>query len=398
MRGGRRFAYKLVSALTAVWLLLAVSPVGAVTENDLRNVESKRNAARAKIREGETGKQQLNSEIKAADDQLGGLETELRQLDEQAGQAREAKNKITAELDRLRADLARSQAELDKANAKLRKLSLSLNRRAGSAYKNGNVSFLEVLLDARDFSDFVTRFQLLQTIISVDARLVKDIKTTRLKIEKARAKIDEERAQTQVREDALAAEANRLDGLVSNQLAKRNQVKASIDSKEQLIAKIDSDKEDWLAAEAEFAASEARIRDQLSRGRAAPVVGTPSTSGFIWPVYGTVSSPFGQRWGRPHEGIDISVPYGTPVVAAKAGTVAIADWYGGYGKLVVIDHGGGVMTRYGHNSEFKVSVGQQVSQGQVIANAGSTGHSTGPHVHFEVRIGGTAMNPLNYLP
>ncbi len=99
-----------------------------------------------------------------------------------------------------------------------------------------------------------------------------------------------------------------------------------------------------------------------------------------------------------HEGIDISVPYGASVVASKAGRVAIADWYGGYGKLVVIDHGGGVTTWYGHNSEFSVGVGAQVAQGQLIARAGSTGNSTGPHVHFEVRINGNPQNPMNYLP
>lgn len=397
MRGDRRFTFKLV-VLTATMLLLAAGPIEAVTLTDLNSAENKLNSTRAKIREGDAGKARLAAEIKSADDQLGAVEGQLRQLDDQVGSAREAKNTVTAELNRLRAELAKTQTKLDKATARLNRLTISLNRRAGSTYKNGDVSFLEVLLEARDFSDFIGRFHLLQALVSLDARLVRNIKTTKAGIEKARATIDRDRAETQARENTLATEVSRLQGLLSAQVAKRNEVTTSINAKERMMVRIDQDKQAWLAAEAEFSASAARIRQQLSQGVGAPVVGTRSTSGFIWPVSGTVSSEFGQRWGRRHEGIDISVGYGTSVAAAKAGRVAIADWYGGYGKLVVIDHGGGVTTWYGHNSEFVVGVGQQVSQGQVISKAGSTGHSTGPHVHFEVRIDGNPQNPRNYLP
>ena len=112
---------------------------------------------------------------------------------------------------------------------------------------------------------------------------------------------------------------------------------------------------------------------------------------------GVLTSGFGMRWGRMHEGIDIAVPPGTPVVASKGGTVIVAGWIGGYGNLVVVDHGGGLSTAYGHNSGFAVGVGQAVAQGQIVAYSGSTGNSTGPHVHFEVRINGSATDPLGYL-
>ena len=113
--------------------------------------------------------------------------------------------------------------------------------------------------------------------------------------------------------------------------------------------------------------------------------------------YPQLTSGFGWRWGRMHEGVDIAVSNGTPVVAAAAGTVIVAGWMGGYGNLVVVDHGGGVATAYGHNTSVTVGVGQQVEQGQLIAYSGSTGHSTGPHVHFEVRINGGAVDPMGYL-
>jgi murein DD-endopeptidase MepM/ murein hydrolase activator NlpD len=125
--------------------------------------------------------------------------------------------------------------------------------------------------------------------------------------------------------------------------------------------------------------------------------GAASAAGYVWPVHGVLTSYYGWRWGRMHEGIDIAVSSGTPVVAAAAGTVIVAGWMGGYGNLVVVDHGGGVSTAYGHNTSVAVGVGQQVAQGQLIAYSGNTGHSTGPHVHFEVRINGAAVDPLGYL-
>jgi murein DD-endopeptidase MepM/ murein hydrolase activator NlpD len=122
-----------------------------------------------------------------------------------------------------------------------------------------------------------------------------------------------------------------------------------------------------------------------------------SSSGFIWPASGVVTSGFGWRWGRMHEGLDIAASYGAPISAASSGTVIYAGWMGGYGNLVVIDHGGGLATAYGHQSSIAVSSGSQVSQGQTIGYVGSTGHSTGPHLHFEVRVNGSAVDPMGYL-
>ena len=121
------------------------------------------------------------------------------------------------------------------------------------------------------------------------------------------------------------------------------------------------------------------------------------SSSLIWPVRGPVTSGFGMRWGRMHQGIDISAGNGTPIHAAKAGTVTFAGTMSGYGNVVVITHSGGLSTLYAHQSRLAVS-GGAVSQGQVIGYVGSTGHSTGPHLHFETRVGGTPQNPMRYLP
>lgn len=133
----------------------------------------------------------------------------------------------------------------------------------------------------------------------------------------------------------------------------------------------------------------ATLREPAARG------GWPA---FIWPVDGPISSAFGPRWGTVHEGIDIAVPTGTPVRAAAGGRVKFAGRYGAYGLLVIVDHGGGITTRYAHNSRLLVEVGDEISRGEVIAISGDTGRSTGPHLHFEIRKDGRALDPLPYLP
>ena len=142
-----------------------------------------------------------------------------------------------------------------------------------------------------------------------------------------------------------------------------------------------------------------KIAEQLASGPGVLPAGPirAGSSGLIWPVNGPVVSGFGMRWGRMHEGIDIAVPTGTQIRAAKSGTVRIAGSEGGYGNYTCIDHGGGLSTCYAHQEQFLVSVGQAVAQGQIIGISDCTGHCFGPHVHFEVRINGQAVDPLGYL-
>ncbi|MBA2384012.1 MAG: M23 family metallopeptidase [Actinobacteria bacterium] len=174
--------------------------------------------------------------------------------------------------------------------------------------------------------------------------------------------------------------------------------------KRSVLASVHEDKQAALdhvqELELQSAALAAKIQAAQAARASAPVRATssaPSSSGFIWPVHGILTSEFGWRWGRLHAGIDIAVGNGTPVVASASGTVIVAGWMGGYGNLVVIDHGNGIATAYGHNSTIAAGAGQYVAQGQLIAYSGNTGNSTGPHVHFEVRVGGVPVDPLGYL-
>jgi len=174
--------------------------------------------------------------------------------------------------------------------------------------------------------------------------------------------------------------------------AKRATLNGIRGDRQELLAEIEDLQKQSSALAATIRSSQAAAQT------ASATTVTPSGSGMLrWPVSGPVTSPFGMRWGRMHEGIDIGVPSGTPVAAAGTGTVIYAGWMEGYGNLVAIDHGGGLATAYGHNTSVTVSVGQQVTAGTIIAYSGSTGHSTGPHVHFEVRVNGTPVDPLGYL-
>jgi len=163
------------------------------------------------------------------------------------------------------------------------------------------------------------------------------------------------------------------------------------------LASVQESKAEYLHEVAGLQASSSQVTATLQTSGSSSYDSSPSSSGLIWPVNGPVVSGFGMRWGRMHEGIDIGVGYGTPIHAAASGTVVYSGWMSGYGNFVIIDHGGGMATAYGHQSSIAAGNGQSVSQGQVIGYVGCTGHCFGPHLHFEVRINGSAVDPLGYL-
>lgn len=190
-------------------------------------------------------------------------------------------------------------------------------------------------------------------------------------------------------------------------VASRDTLAAAESEKELKLGSLRQEKAEYVeeveSLEAESAALAAQIRaaqEQAAAAASSAETGpapAPSPGGLAWPVSGPVTSGFGPRWGRMHEGIDIMVSTGTPVRASAAGTVIYAGWLGGYGLLVVVDHGGGLSTAYAHNSSLASGVGTVVAQGDVISYSGNTGNSTGPHVHFEVRVNGSAVDPMGYL-
>jgi murein DD-endopeptidase MepM/ murein hydrolase activator NlpD len=195
--------------------------------------------------------------------------------------------------------------------------------------------------------------------------------------------------------------ANQVRALRDRLVASENQLAAARTSKRDALQNVKESKSEFLHEAAGLQQASASLAAQIRQAQSVSSYSagdsTPSAAGFIWPVNGPVVSPFGWRWGRMHEGIDIAVGYGTPIRAAASGSVVYAGWMSGYGNLVAIDHGGGISTAYGHQSSIAVGVGQVVSQGATIGYVGCTGHCFGPHLHFEVRVNGSPVDPLGYL-
>jgi murein DD-endopeptidase MepM/ murein hydrolase activator NlpD len=208
---------------------------------------------------------------------------------------------------------------------------------------------------------------------------------------------------------ALADQRRRLEDQSLGQLQQAVSAKQKVQDSIQARIKDYQDEADAVATQESALSSLIRSKETVTvapsfsgggggGGGGGDVSGAVSGSGLMWPVSGTLTSGFGYRWGRLHAGIDIAVGIGTPIHAAKAGVVIFSGVMSGYGNVVVIDHGGGLSTLYGHQSRTAASEGASVNQGQVIGYSGNTGHSTGPHLHFETRIGGTPQNPRSYLP
>jgi murein DD-endopeptidase MepM/ murein hydrolase activator NlpD len=275
----------------------------------------------------------------------------------------------------------------------------ALDQRLVDIYESDPVSPMDVFLGSRNLHDALDQVSYLIDIGVQDRRIATEVSSARTLMRAARAKtkrlrttVRGETAIIQTRTNQAREVRNELVG-ARNDLATTKQQKVTDLS--QLSAQDRADVGEIDALQAASAVIASRIRAAQSSTSSAPTA--PSSSGFIWPVSGPVTSPFGWRWGRMHEGIDIGVGYGTPIHAAASGTVIYCGWESGYGNLTVIDHGGGLATAYGHQSSIAVSCGQQVLQGQVIGYVGATGHAFGPHLHFEVRVNGNAVDPLGYL-
>jgi len=337
----------------------------------------------------------LQGDIGSLSSRLEGLEAELARLRDRLAALQARYEYQTHHLNRLRGEHTRAQKQLDLRLVRL--------------YESGQSDSVALLLQVRSLSDLIDQIDFMNEIGKQDQRIAATLR--RLKLEMRAA-----RKQTA----AIKGEVEATTAVVADRTEEARDARAELIAQQQALAAARSDKRELLAGvrverdEAEedldaMLAASASLAGQIqsassssspsvssSSGSSSGGDSTPSSSGFIWPVSGTLTSGFGPRWGRMHEGIDIAAPAGTPIHAAAAGRVIIAGYMGGYGNLTVIDHGGGLTTAYAHQSSIWVS-GGSVAQGQSIGAVGTTGSSTGNHLHFEVRINGSPVNPLSYL-
>jgi murein DD-endopeptidase MepM/ murein hydrolase activator NlpD len=282
-----------------------------------------------------------------------------------------------------------------------------LDRRIVQLYKQEQPSTLDVVVSSASLADALDQLDYMRHLGDQDLNASAQVKVARDEMRILRAQTRDTQRSVAAATRVIAIRTAQQLELQNELLSRKSGLVAARRSQQQALLSVRSSHRDDAAEAAALQQVSSKLAAQIQAAQAAAeqtfsqtasvVQSTPSSSGFIWPVSGPVVSPFGWRWGRMHEGIDIGVGYGTPIRAAASGTVITAGWEGGYGNLIVIDHGGGLATAYGHQSSFAVGYGAQVSQGQVIGYVGCTGHCFGPHLHFEVRINGAAVDPLGYL-
>ncbi|WP_054252005.1 murein hydrolase activator EnvC family protein [Neofamilia massiliensis] len=356
--------------------------------------------------------QNQESQIQGLNLQLDQVHQEIRDLDFKIMTSQDELDKINQQLLDLEESIAKNEENLAKAKEKLSSKEEDLNTRLREEYKNGSYVFLEILMDSSSISDMLKRLDVVTNILNQDRELLKFtnkqiayIRDTENKLKEQKAEYKEKLAAEERKKAEL--EANNKKKLEFMAILQEDKVQAEAEYNEFVkltqsldaeIVKLEKELEEKRKAE------EARRKAEEERRKAAGEV-VRGSGQLSWPVpgYSSISSYYGYRvhpifnTKKFHAGIDIPAPMGTPVKAAMSGIVIFSGWQGGYGNVVMISHGGDLVTVYAHNSSNKVSVGDYVDRGQTISLMGSTGFSTGSHSHFEVRINGSTVNPLAYL-
>lgn len=315
----------------------------------------------------------INRELKKTKSQLGRAEFQIRKNESRIGFLK---------------------LSLEDARKKLTERSELFKKRLREIYKSGGVNYLDMLLSSDTLADFINRTYCFEKILGRDADLATQIETEHNKIKSDKAELE-----------GVTVEIKKLAQYISS---KKENIERQGEEKKEIYKELEKQRVEYekriAALEETSNQIEQLIRKILAERSAKGLASPHGTGSMMWPVRGRITSTFGYRrspfWriGNRHTGIDIANSHGTPIQAADGGEVIFSGWWDGYGKAVIIDHGKGISTVYGHMSRLYMQKGQTVMKGQVIGLLGSTGYSTGPHLHFEVRKNGTPMNPARWLP
>ena len=370
---------------------------------------------------GAASSSELKNKLSDLEDQKAAVKEQIAELAKQASDIEATRKALQSEIDltkeeitTVEAYIARLQQQIDVKTTELTAAEKALEEKEDrfaqtvrTTYEQGDSSYLEVLLNSSSFKDLLTRMEIVSSLMEDNKRVVAEYKAAKEDIEQK--KTDLESTQNDQKEyqqnlsykvDELAASEAQQKALQESVEAYKAESEAEYDRIANEMQNVSNQIAEQSRKEAEEAARKAASSGATSGGTATRYSGT-----FVWPLpgYTNASSAYGWRthpiFGtrKFHAGEDIPAPTGTAIVAAQSGTVTTAGWVSGYGNYTVISHGNGVMTAYGHQSAIYVSVGQTVSAGETIGAVGSTGNSTGPHLHFEVYVNGSTQNPMSYF-
>jgi murein DD-endopeptidase MepM/ murein hydrolase activator NlpD len=389
-RNSRPFAHRRPALLALVGALMVASAlwVAGAPASDL---QSQLDSKKAQLAHTNERAGVLSTTIQRVGDRLDHLRGQVADL-------RNQQATVQDQLARAKAQLKRDKARLVLLRARLKRALSVLRQRLVEIYESDQPDAMTVILSSKGFDDLLSRYEYLRRVQNQDTSIAGRVRGLRNQAKDAVDRVRSER-------DQIAAKEAELERMQATLQARQGDLVDARAQDQQLLSKVQDTQQ---RLEGDVSDIQGQIQAQLQAAQAAQAAPAPpagpvqgeSSSGFIWPVNGPITSPFCEPrpWEACHPGIDIGVPSGTPIQAAAAGTVAIAGPEGGYGNYTCIDHGGGLSTCYAHQESISVSVGEHVSQGQVIGISDCTGMCFGPHLHFEVRVNGQVVDPMNYLP
>jgi murein DD-endopeptidase MepM/ murein hydrolase activator NlpD len=414
----RRFIVTLLASGTA--LLASVANGQPADATHARQVASAGDAISQKQAEIQATQQRLGLKR----NQLHFQEVRESNLQQQLGETNRGIARVTATLDELGAQMrwnerkmAWNATQLAAAKTTLARHNDALRRRLVDAYEYGDTDYLSVLLSAASFTDFAERWEDIRYLVAANQRTVRErlaaekaVEGVERQIEGERIVLDDVLAREKQTRFQLAALATTRTQLVDAAEAQRRSVSTEVAQLEELSAEQEAELERFIRARQQLEEQRRQAEDEQRRRAAQlagealpPPVNTGAPGTFSWPASGPITDPFGMRmhpithqW-KMHTGMDIGAPMGSTITAAAGGKVIYSGGEGGYGNTIIIDHGGNTSTLYGHCSQLFVSEGQDVARGQAIGAVGSTGESTGPHLHFEIRINGIPVDPAPRL-
>jgi murein DD-endopeptidase MepM/ murein hydrolase activator NlpD len=364
-----------------VIIILSLNFVSAYASN-IDELKEEKKEIEEQIKEGKNQIKQIEAQTKEVSKQIDELDKQMTQTSVELAsiekQLKDIENKIEI-----------TTQELEEAEANLVDKKDLFNKRIRVMYMNGNIGYLEMLLSSEGIKDFLSRQSIVESIAEHDRELLEFMKDQRDLIDAKKVELEGQRASVEVTKSRIQSRKNDLEQASRE---KESLISRLAEDKKKLEAEIDKQNEEAKALEKEIIKLQ-RVSGPYSGGR----MGWPA------PGFNRITSPFGYRLhpilkvNKLHTGIDIGVPLGGNIVAAADGTVIYSGYLGSYGNTIIIDHGGGITTLYAHNSSLLVGNGANVKRGDSISRAGSTGMSTGPHLHFEVRVNGAYQDPLTYL-
>ena len=352
---------------------------------DLNELQSQKNEIQTQIDES-------NSQLNDVNDELTDNLKQIQKLDESIQSSEENIEKLNEEITKKENEIQQIESELEKVTEKYNTQKALLDERLVEMYENDNVKYLDVILKSKSFSDFVSNYYIISELTEYDMDLLEIVDDQRKEIEQKNLKLS---SQKDSLEQEKSTQKKTQIALSNTKVLRKNYVLKLSQEEQDLQAKID-----------EYNNQVNQIEEEIKKLAVTASFGEEYRGGTMqWPIYGhyTITSNYGMRTHpitgvyKLHTGVDISATIGSDFTAIADGIVVKAEYNGAYGNMVIIDHGGGVQTLYAHGSQIIAQVGQEVKAGDIVLKVGSTGYSTGPHAHFEVRINGSPVNPLDYV-